>query len=124
MRHLYLQARPNSLVDLWNYLDKHQQLNVKRCRDPLAARYIPPVAYRHYLELIAEKQFDDIPGSDLASVIVSHKRAEPGVYCDRVTQSSLFGDIRVQNVEGPIKYELHPDSSWRITQGQWWNLSH
>lgn len=94
-----------ALVDLWNYLET-PTTERESVRESLAARY-NSVAYRHYLELIAEKQFDDIPGSELASVIVSHMKAEPWVYCDRVTQSSLFGDIRVQNVEGQLNTELH-----------------
>lgn len=67
----------------------------------------PSTSFSRYLSAIQQKTFDDLPGSELANIIVSHKHgAEAWVYCDRVTRERLFGDIRIQSVEGTISSEL------------------
>lgn len=94
-----------ALTDLWHFLETPVPER-SSVLEILNERY-KSLGYRHYLEQIQEKVFDDIPGSELATVIVSHEQPKAWVYCDRVTQSSLFGDIRIQNVEGQLNTELH-----------------
>ncbi|MCC5855068.1 MAG: AAA family ATPase [Idiomarina sp.] len=61
-----------------------------------------------YLEQVKTLGFDDLPGNELANIIVSHtQEGKSWVYCDRVTPERLFGDIRLQSIEGTISTELH-----------------
>ncbi|EGN75802.1 Putative ATP-dependent protease [Idiomarina sp. A28L] len=94
-----------ALIGLWEYLEKLPNER-KETFERLVQTYAS-VEFRHYLELVADKLFDDIPGTELASVVVSHTEPQPWYYCDRVSQASLFGDIRLQSIEGTISAELH-----------------
>ncbi|WP_126765901.1 AAA family ATPase [Aliidiomarina iranensis] len=94
-----------ALVGLWEYLEKLPGERKERFNQ-LTETYAS-AGFRHYLELVADKLFDDIPGSELASVVISHTEPKPWYYCDRVSQASLFGDIRLQSIEGTISAELH-----------------
>lgn len=60
-----------------------------------------------YLDLVIDHTFEQLPGSELANIIVTHDDDEPFILCDRVTESSLFGSIRLQSVEGTISSGLH-----------------
>src|SRR5690554_2343451 len=60
-----------------------------------------------YLDLVIDHTFEELPGSELANIIVTHDDDEPFILCDRVTESSLFGSIRLQSVEGTISSGLH-----------------
>ena len=95
----------NALIGLWEYLEK-----LPADRQPIFDRLVstyPSVEFRQYLTLVAEKLFDDIPGTELATIVVSHTEPKAWYFCDRVSQASLFGDIRLQSVEGTISSELH-----------------
>ncbi len=95
----------SALVGLWEYLEK-----LPNERTEIFERLVQTYAsagFRHYLELVADKLFDDIPGTELASVVVSHTEPQPWYFCDRVSQASLFGDIRLQSIDGTISAELH-----------------
>lgn len=64
--------------------------------------------FSSYLERIKNKTFDDLPGNELATIIVeSQQQTDDFVLCDRVTDTSLFGSIRLQSVAGTITSELH-----------------
>ncbi|RTE87225.1 MULTISPECIES: Lon protease family protein [Gammaproteobacteria] len=67
----------------------------------------PSSALSAYLELVFDKTFDDLPGNELASVLVSNENARPFEYCRRVTAASLFGSIKSQSLNGTISSELH-----------------
>jgi len=60
-----------------------------------------------YMRCIGERSFDDLPGTELANIIVSHDQAQRYFSCEQVTEASLFGSIRLQSVEGTISSELH-----------------
>lgn len=95
----------DALTDLWQLLEQpveQRQLLYSQLIDKYNS-----AEFRHYLERVKDLSFDDIPGSELATVIVSHTEDKPWYYCDRVSQASLFGDIRLQSVEGTISAELH-----------------
>ncbi|TRW49740.1 AAA family ATPase [Aliidiomarina halalkaliphila] len=98
-------AAEQALIDLWGYLNT--PVNERKGSITELADKYNSAGYRHYLQLIADKAFEDIPGNELANIIVSHQEPRAWVYCDRVTATTLFGDIRVQNVEGQINTELH-----------------
>ncbi|WP_127348084.1 AAA family ATPase [Pseudidiomarina mangrovi] len=67
----------------------------------------PSARLQNYLAEIADKQFADLPGNELATVIVEHEQVPAILLCDRVTEASLFGSIRLQSVEGTISSDLH-----------------
>lgn len=68
----------------------------------------PSERFSSYLERVAAKTFDDLPGNELATIIVeSDQQTDDFVLCDRVTDASLFGSIRLQSVAGTISSELH-----------------
>lgn len=103
---LPLGSAENALTGLWELLNTEPSERAPII-DQLNGLY-PSTSFSRYLEAIQFKTFDDIPGSELANIIVSHKQgAEAWVYCDRVTRERLFGDIRIQSVEGTISSELH-----------------
>lgn len=60
-----------------------------------------------YIEQVAELTFADLPGKELATIIVEHQSEEEFTLCDRVTEASLFGSIRLQSVQGTISSDLH-----------------
>lgn len=65
----------------------------------------PPLT--RYLQNIGHKTFDDLPGSELATVIVSQEHVQPWRYCSQVTEAELFGQIRMQTISGTVSSELH-----------------
>ncbi|CAB0149960.1 Lon protease [Pseudidiomarina piscicola] len=68
----------------------------------------PNERFLTYIERIKDKSFADLPGNELAMVIVeSAAQQDDFVLCDRVTETSLFGSIRLQSVGGTISSELH-----------------
>lgn len=68
----------------------------------------PSQRFSAYLDRVKNKTFDDLPGDELATVIVeSDQHTDDFVLCDRVTDTSLFGSIRLQSVAGTISSELH-----------------
>ena len=75
-------------------------------QEALLAKY-PTERLSHYITTIADKQFADLPGSELATIIVEHDQLPAILLCDRVTEASLFGSIRLQSVEGTISSDLH-----------------
>lgn len=60
-----------------------------------------------YLERIKDKTFDDLPGTELATIIVSQDQPAGWHYCSRVTEGELFGEIRLQTISGTVSSELH-----------------
>lgn len=103
---LPLGTAEKALTGLWELLNTAPQDRAPII-DQLNGLY-PSTSFSRYLSVIEFKTFDDLPGSELANIIVSHKPdAAPWVYCDRVTRERLFGDIRIQSVEGTISSELH-----------------
>lgn len=95
-----------ALQDLWDFLNTAPEQRSERL-EQLKAQYASS-SFSQYLNHIADKQFDDIPGNELANVIISHNNnAEPWVYCDEVSYARLFGDIRIQAVEGTVSSALH-----------------
>lgn len=68
----------------------------------------PSERLQNYVERIKDKTLAELPGKELATVIVeSDADSDDFVLCDRVTETSLFGTIRLQSVEGTISSELH-----------------
>ena len=65
----------------------------------------PPL--NRYLQRIKDKRFDDLPGNELANIVVSHTSNDPWLYCPRVTEAELFGQIRLQTISGTVSSELH-----------------
>ncbi|RUO50837.1 Lon protease family protein [Pseudidiomarina aquimaris] len=75
--------------------------------DELRTGY-PSERFSAYLQRVNDKTFDDLPGNELATIIVeSDQHTDDFVLCDRVTDTSLFGSIRLQSVAGTISSELH-----------------
>lgn len=93
------------LVKLWELLQA--DVSVRGPLRDFIVEAFPSERVANYIELVIDKTFDDLPGSELATVIVSHKENEPFMLCDRVTEASLFGSIRLQSVEGTISSDLH-----------------
>ncbi|WP_113905873.1 Lon protease family protein [Aliidiomarina celeris] len=103
---LPLGSAEPAITGLWELLNQPIG-NRKGIADELRKLY-PSTPFSHYLELIENKAFEDLPGNELANIIVTHKQEAPGyVFCDRVTADRLFGDIRLQSVEGTVSAELH-----------------
>jgi len=94
-----------ALTELWDYLNESPENRQQRYAD-LITQYATP-EFTDYLNLIKDKTFDDLPGQELANVIVSHTEPSPLYFCDHVTAESLFGDIRLQSIQGTISTELH-----------------
>lgn len=67
----------------------------------------PSAGLMRYMEMIGDRSFDDLPGAELANIIVSHDREQRYFSCEQVTEASLFGSIRLQSVQGTISSELH-----------------
>lgn len=74
--------------------------------DSLQAQFDWPSLHR-YLTAIADKRFDDLPGNELANIVVTQTSDKAWLYCSRVTESELFGQIRLQTVAGTVSSELH-----------------
>lgn len=62
---------------------------------------------QRYLTSIADKSFDDLPGNELANIVVTQTSDKAWLYCPRVTEAELFGQIRLQTVAGTVSSELH-----------------
>jgi Lon-like ATP-dependent protease len=68
----------------------------------------PTERFQAYVARVQDKTFDDLPGNELATIIVeTEAQQDEFVLCDRVTDASLFGSIRLQSVAGTITSELH-----------------
>lgn len=65
----------------------------------------PPLL--RYLNRIADKKFDDLPGNELANIVVTQDSGQAWVYCPRVSEAELFGQIRLQTIAGTVSSELH-----------------
>ncbi|MCC5878747.1 MAG: Lon protease family protein [Idiomarina sp.] len=65
----------------------------------------PPL--NRYLQRIADKSFADLPGNELANIVVTQDSERPWHYCPRVTEAELFGQIRLQTIAGTVSSELH-----------------
>lgn len=93
------------LTDLWELLNddkgQRQQLVAE-----LTQRY-PSERIANYLTRLGDKTFADLPGAELASIIVQQNNPAAFQFCDRVTEASLFGSIRLQSVQGTISSDLH-----------------
>lgn len=79
-------------------------------RDPLlesiqAQFHWPPL--NRYLQTIADKTFDDLPGNELATIIVTQEHSQPWHYCSQVSDAELFGQIQMQTISGTVSSELH-----------------
>ncbi|MBR9906619.1 MAG: Lon protease family protein [Gammaproteobacteria bacterium] len=93
------------LIKLWELLQADVSVR-KPLLDFILETY-PGERVARYIDLVSDKTFDDLPGTELATVIVTHEEHEPFMLCDRVTEASLFGSIRLQSVEGTISSDLH-----------------
>ncbi len=93
------------LVKLWEFLQA--EVAVRKPLYDYIVETFPTERAVNYLNQINDLTFDELPGSELASIIVSHKADEPFVLCERVTEASLFGSIRLQSVGGTISSALH-----------------
>lgn len=93
------------LIKLWEFLEA--EVSVRGPLQDFILETYTSERVRKYIEMIADSTFDDLPGKELATVIVSHQENEPFLLCDRVTEASLFGSIRLQSVEGTISSDLH-----------------
>jgi Lon-like ATP-dependent protease len=93
------------LIKLWEFLQADVSVRGP-LKDFILETYTSERVAK-YIALIEDRTFDDLPGSELATVIVTHDEHEPFMLCDRVTESTLFGSIRLQSVEGTISSDLH-----------------
>lgn len=90
---------------LWDFLESPIDQRLSLQQQLLGDN--PSARLRSYLAGIADMQFADLPGSELATIIVEHEQLPAILLCDRVTEASLFGSIRLQSVEGTITSALH-----------------
>lgn len=65
----------------------------------------PPLT--RYLERIRDIPFAELPGDELANIVVTQSPAVAWRYCARVSEVDLFGQIRVQTIAGTVSSELH-----------------
>ncbi|RUO25700.1 Lon protease family protein [Aliidiomarina minuta] len=65
----------------------------------------PPL--NRYLQQIKDKTFEDLPGNELATIIISQDRTKAWHYCARASETELFGQIRLQTIAGTVSSELH-----------------
>lgn len=65
----------------------------------------PPL--HRYLQRIADKKFEDLPGNELANIVVTQESNNAWHYCSQVTETELFGQIRLQTIAGTVSSELH-----------------
>lgn len=93
------------LIKLWEFLQA--EVSVRGPLKDFILETFSGERVSNYIDAIADRTFDDLPGSELATVVVSHEEHEPFMLCDRVTEASLFGSIRLQSVEGTISSDLH-----------------
>lgn len=91
------------LMKLFELAKDEREALLKTLRDQY-----PSERFSAYLDRVTDKTFDDLPGNELATIIVkSDQQTDDFVLCDRVTDTSLFGSIRLQSVAGTISSELH-----------------
>jgi len=90
---------------LWEFLEAPLQQRAA-LQDVLLGEQ-PSARLRNYMAMITDKQFADLPGTELATIIVEHDQIPAILWCDRVTEASLLGSIRLQSVEGTISSDLH-----------------
>ncbi len=64
-------------------------------------------ALRDYIQRVKQKTFDDFASDQFATVIVGHEHPAPYYYCDRVSESQLFGQMGVQSIGGTVRSDLH-----------------
>lgn len=83
-------------------------------RDELARKIIETFAgsttsqrLANYVNKVRKLTFDEFPGDELANIVVSHDQTPLYYRCERVTEASLFGSIRLQSVQGTISSDLH-----------------
>ncbi|HET8817485.1 MAG TPA: Lon protease family protein [Pseudidiomarina sp.] len=93
------------LTKLWAILEAPVDARQAPLKE-LQAKFSTP-RLTAYLAQVAELSFADLPGNELATIIVEHHDEEEFVLCDRVTEASLFGSIRLQSVQGTISSDLH-----------------
>ncbi|RUO41085.1 Lon protease family protein [Pseudidiomarina aestuarii] len=93
------------LTELWAILEAPVEARQASLKELQAKVSTPRITA--YLAQIAELSFADLPGNELATIIVEHQDEEEFVLCDRVTEASLFGSIRLQSVQGTISSDLH-----------------
>lgn len=93
------------LIKLWEFLET--DVSVRKPLTDFILETFPSERVARYIDAIIDRTFDELPGKELATVVVSHDENEPFMLCDRVTESSLFGSIRLQSVEGTISSDLH-----------------
>ncbi|WP_417655742.1 AAA family ATPase [Pseudidiomarina aestuarii] len=93
------------LTELWAILEAPVDARENSLKE-LQAKFSTP-RLTAYLAQVAELSFTDLPGNELATIIVEHHDEEEFVLCDRVTEASLFGSIRLQSVQGTISSDLH-----------------
>lgn len=93
------------LADLWALLESPPEKREKQLKKLRSGAMTPRLSA--YLDQVADLTFDDLPGKELANIIVQHEIEQEFVLCDRVTEASLFGSIRLQSFEGTISSDLH-----------------
>ncbi|WP_241984108.1 Lon protease family protein [Aliidiomarina sedimenti] len=90
---------------LWALLDTEPD-NRAPLLDSLQAQFNWPPLNR-YLQSISDKKFEDLPGNELANIVVTQDSKVAWHYCPRVTEADLFGEIRLQTISGTVSSELH-----------------
>lgn len=95
----------SAVADLWEFLNIEPEARDDRYLS-MVTQY-PSQRFIAYLNEVRHLTFDDLPGQELANIIVSHQDPKPWYYCNQVTSSNLFGDIRLQSIEGTVSTELH-----------------
>jgi Lon-like ATP-dependent protease len=90
---------------LWALLDTEPDEREPMLQS-IQAQFDWPVLNR-YLQLIKDKTFDDLPGSELATVVVTQESPAAFHYCPQVSEAELFGEIRLQTISGTVSSELH-----------------
>ncbi|RUO73938.1 Lon protease family protein [Pseudidiomarina sediminum] len=96
----------DALRDLMELFEAPAEQRAARAEE--MREHFPSERFARYLAKVQDKTFDDLPGTELATVIVeSDQQTNDFVLCDRVTDASLFGSIRLQSVAGTISSELH-----------------
>ncbi|RUO81303.1 Lon protease family protein [Idiomarina tyrosinivorans] len=63
-------------------------------------------SFMDYCHRIKQSELTDFEDQPLASIIVQQQHPEPFIYCDRVTEASLFGQLGLQSIEGTVRADL------------------